>query len=278
MKTIKNKITWTKMSGAENSFWITHFLSPASPSINRDWSQVAQILCKKNNSSKADGLAILLPSKHCDFKWLFYNADGSPAEMCGNAACCVTDYVFKKKIISVEQNFLIFETKAQQIKGELKEGMARIFLKQSTDIQGPFETTYNNEATPYVFINSSVPHAVIEIKNWPSTLNEWENKKKLAGILRKKTTHHKDGMNVSFYCHQDDNHLSARTFERGVEDFTPACGTGALAVAQVYRQYFPHVQLIFVKMPGGQLEISLHSDKTISLMSPVKWLQEMEEK
>ena len=266
------------MSGAENSFWITHFLSRTSFSLmNRDWSRVAQTLCKQNNTSTADGLAILLPSKLCDFKWLFYNADGSPAEMCGNAACCVTDYVFKKKLIPTEQNFLTFETIAQQIKGELKESMARIFLKQSTNIQGPFKITYNNVIIPYVFINSSVPHAVIKIQNWPGTLNEWKNKKKLARILRKKTTHHKNGMNVSFYCHQKNNQLFARTFERGVEDFTPACGTGALAVAQVYHQHFPHLQLISVHMPGGHLKIGFHSDKTVSLMSPVKWLQEIEE-
>lgn len=283
METPKNKTIWTKMSGAENSFWITHSLSPipSSFSINRNWSQIAKTLCKQpdNSSAKADGLVILLPSNNCDFKWLFYNADGSPAEMCGNAACCVTDYVFKKKLIPVEKASFTFETSAQKIKGKLKEDKACIFLNQAETIQGPFEVLINTgEKTSYFFIDSSVPHAVIELSTWPSTLTDWENKKTIAEVLRKKTTHHKNGMNVSFYYRQNNTRLFARSFERGIEDFTPACGTGALAVAQIHHQHQPDSKTVFVQMPGGQLEIGFHSDKTVSLISPVKWLQEMEEK
>ncbi len=271
------------MSGAENSFWITHFPSPvlSSFSMNRNWSQVAKTLCKQpgNSHAKVDGLVILLPSNTCDFKWLFYNADGSPAEMCGNAACCVADYVFKKKLIPVERASFTFETAAQKIKGKLKEGKACIFLKQAEAIQGPFEVFINtDEKTSYFFIDSSVPHAVIELPTWPSSLTDWENKKTIAEVLRKRTTHHKNGMNVSFYYRQNNTQLLARSFERGIEDFTPACGTGALAVAQIHHQRQPDVKRIFVQMPGGQLEVGFHSDKTVSLVSPVKWLQEMEEK
>lgn len=278
MKTLKNKIIWTKMSGAGNSFWITHFLDTTNL-INKNWSEIAQTLCQENNKPKADGLAILLPSNTCDLKWLFYNADGSPAEMCGNAACCVTDYIFKKKLLPCKQHSLILETAAQNIKGELKKGRAHIFLKQSETTQGPFKEIFNkDEKVSYFFINSSVPHAVIKLCTWPSTSTKWENKKNIAKILRKKTTHHKNGMNISFYHPQNNNQLLARSFERGVEDFTPACGTGALAVAQIHRQQQTHLQLIFVQMPGGKLEIGFHSDRTVSLMSPVKWLQEIEER
>ena len=273
------------MSGAGNSFWITHFiptaflpLPPPSP-INRDWAQVAQSLCWKDSTPETDGLAVLLPSKTCDFKWLFYNADGSPAEMCGNAACCVIEYAFKKQLVPSGYSSITFETTAQKIKGELCQGSARIFLKQNNNIQGPFEITFNKKKISYTVINSSVPHAVIETQNWPNTTQEWENTKALARNLRKKTIQHLDGMNVSFYCHQGkENQLYARSFERGVEDFTPACGTGALAVAQVYRQHCTDLELVFVQMPGGQLKVGFHPDKTISLISPVKWLQEMEEK
>ena len=269
------------MSGAGNRFWITHFLSPTTPSSRvRDWSRVAQIICRTNHTLKeaneADGIAILLPSKNYDFKWLFYNADGSPAEMCGNAACCVIDYVFKKQLISFKDHSLIFETIAQPIRGEIKDGIARIFFKQNKSVQGPFEIIFNREKVSYMFIDSGVPHAVVEIKNKPKTVEEWKYKKEFANILRNNTSQHKNGMNVSFYYHQKPLLLSACSFERGVEDFTPACGTGALAVAQVYRQTHPHLSLILIQMPGGQLEVGFHSDKTISLMSPVKWIQEIE--
>ena len=68
------------MSGAGNSFWITH-LTPAlfSAFVNKDWSQTARKLCQKEGASGgADGLVVLVPSQNCDFRWLFYNADGSP--------------------------------------------------------------------------------------------------------------------------------------------------------------------------------------------------------
>ncbi len=306
-----DKTIWTKISGAGNSFWIAHFPPPISPSlIKKDWPRAARELCRK----KADGLVVLLPSKLCDFKWLFYNSDGSPAEMCGNAACCVTDYVFKKQLVTSDRSSFTFETIAQKITGKRVKGCTRIFLQQDQDIQGPFEASFNKERFVYMFINSGVPHAVIEIPEWPKDLKEWKNKKDQAKTLRKESFHHKNGMNVSFYCQkktgryvstasplqnnkesqagasppqadkekserQNPFHtvqLRARSFERGVEDFTPACGTGALAVAQVYRhQCGFHCPAIEVQMPGGLLEIGFHPDKTISLMSPVKWLQEI---
>ena len=87
------------MSGAGNSFWITHFLSADSkPPPDTHWPGFALKLCRQM-TKPADGMAVLLPSKECDFKWLFYNADGSMAEMCGNLACCVIEYVFKKNLV-----------------------------------------------------------------------------------------------------------------------------------------------------------------------------------
>ncbi len=277
MFTRKDKTIWTKMSGAENSFWIAYFPLIAYD-LKQAGPQIAKTLCQLK---KADGLVILKPSNTCDFKWLFYNADGSSAEMCGNAACCVTDYVFKKKLISSKNSFFSLETKAGKIKGDLFKGSARIFLGWKPNIQGPFEIGFQNKKIQYQFINSLVPHAVIKIQN---SLNckekNWEQKKSLAKFLRKQTTHHKKGMNVSFYWLKKEENISlpeqvfARSFERGVEDFTPACGTGALAVAEVCRQQNVDLESVFVEMPGGRLKISFHSDNEISLMSPVKWIEE----
>ena len=280
MNNVTHKMKWTKMSGAGNCFWITHLLTPYSQSIN--WVKTAKDLCRNS----ADGLVVLLPSKVCDFKWLFYNADGSSAEMCGNAACCVTDYVFKKNLLSANKNFLTLETFNQKITGTIQKGSACIFLKKSTEIKGPF-TIVGKHSSSYTFINSSVPHAVILLTKWPDGFQAWEKQKIIGQNLRKKTTHHKDGMNVSFYYPvkkssvftKDKSPLStvqllARTFERGVEDFTLACGTGALAVAQVHHQHISNVKNILVKMPGGLLEVGFPSDNTVSLISPIKWLTE----
>ncbi len=318
-KTSMTKITWTKMSGAGNCFWIAHFPTSALPP-KTNWPEVAHQLCrpktvagKKELEGGADGMALLLPSKECDFKWLFYNADGSSAEMCGNLACCVTEYVFIKKLIPITKAFVTLETPAGIIKGEMKShthetGLAtktksplgikkeksskslthpRIFLKQSTDIQGPFESIFERKTTTYMFINSAVPHAVIKLADYPTSPMTWDNLKPLARFLRSQTQHHKDGMNVSFYGFPSEQmdgrakRLLARSFERGVEDWTPACGTGALAVAQVYSHQHPpkasEGQSFFVQMPGGELKVEFHANNMLSLMSPVQWLSQKTE-
>lgn len=270
------------MSGAGNSFWITHFLPPmVLPPIEINWKKVAQTLCQQNGTSHSDGLVVLLPSKTCHLKWLFYNADGSSAEMCGNAACCVIDYALKKKLIPTTESFLTLETISQEITGGFQTELPCIFLKKNKNIQGPFHIAFESETISYMYINSSVPHAVIQLNRWPRTNTEWEKKKKLGQYLRQNTLHHKNGMNVSFYSSEKTNNppnsnLLARSFERGVEDFTPACGTGALAVAQVYQQSFPSLLSISIQMPGGKLTVGFHEDERVSLMSPVQWLEEME--
>ena len=368
----QKSLLWSKMSGAGNSFWITHFLPPTSPMdpageadtapqlVDTNWPDIARKLCQKTKEKGgADGMAVLLPSKTCDFKWLFYNADGSSAEMCGNLACCVTEYVWVKNLVPSDQAFITLETPAGTIKGFFAPSnslnLAQNSLQQKTpaqhhfrakvffkpkEIKGPFTLSFKKETLTYMFINSGVPHAVIKLDSphsltsplpfleskvsegpdsqcskdsaslhaWSSFPVEWENKKKLAQILRKSTKHHKNGMNVSFYAEispqessnllfpiQDERvekqnfpvfkrrdkkqnvmNLLACSFERGVEDWTLACGTGALAVAQVYLQsHAPKGSeignTVLVQMPGGMLQVGFHSDKTLSLMSPVKW-------
>ena len=320
MNTRKNKTIWTKMSGAGNRFWIAYFPPTAVPPSQKEGEKLAQAFCQSRQSvfnqkkGSADGLVILQPSKTADFKWLFYNADGSLAEMCGNAACCVTDYVFKKNLLPSNISSFWLKTKAGKIKGERVNQSARILLKQSQDIQGPFEALFHNQKIPYWFINSSTPHAVIKVSKdlkvlkcenssrqdqtgktskgkthlYPFWLNtnkkREEQKTKLAKLLRNSTTHHKNGINVSFYELKKSEGgrdslnstawLFAHSFERGVEDFTPACGTGALAVAQVYRKFFLNLNCVFVEMPGGVLKIEFHSDNKISLTSPIQWIEE----
>jgi len=300
-------ITLTKIEGAGNSFWITHQL-PSPPHKNSsfisftevsakklhltkgmflkgEWSEISKKLCQKNKNLITDGLVVLLNSDKQDLKWLFYNADGSIAEMCGNATCCVAEYAFKKELISNNKSHFILETKAQNIKCIYKN-KASIELKQSTNIKGAFKSLLSDEEITYMFIDSSVPHAVIEIPKWPNDSKTWEKQKTLAKALRKNTSLNPHGMNVSFYSYQHKEQtklqnlnspisLKACSFERGVEDFTPACGTGALAVAQIYRLKHPDTNSIAVKMPGGTLQVNFLADKKISLFSPVKWIQEI---
>ena len=272
MNQTSHKTKWVKISGAGNCFLITYF-KELSPILKRQLPSLSQKLCSKYHT---DGIVILLPTsnKKWDLQWLFYNSDGSTAEMCGNAACCTVIYSFEKKIVS--KNPFILKTPYNTFQGELKNNNPRISFKQDFNIQGPFAYHFNNENISYTFINTSVPHAVIKRLKNPYYKKESLITKIIGKKLRHQTNHHKKGMNVSFYCetHQQ-NTISACTFERGVENITPACGTGALAVARIHYQNYSHLKYIYVKMPGGNLKVKFQGMKTVSLESPIKWIREI---
>ena len=274
----KQPIKWAKMQGAGNSFLITSFNATLwNKQGEKDWSKISQKLCTQ--APYADGLIVLNHIAQQDFQWLFYNSDGSTAEMCGNGVCCVLSYIFQKNLIT--GTHLNLKTSAGQLRGEwMPDRQAgRFFVQQSPDIQGPFELSFKNEKISYMFINSSVPHAVIKTTSLSLHKEDLIQRKEMCQYLRKQNQHDENGMNVSFYCPTKQiNHIMGCSFERGVEDFTLACGTGALAIAQTYQKkdLKQKQNPIYVQMPGGILEVQFHSNNEISLMSPVEWLKEFE--
>lgn len=284
---------WVKMSGAGNCFLVTH-LSPAQLKTRKNWSAISRRLCQQN---KTDGLVALIPSKKADWEWLFYQKDGSTAEMCGNASCCAVEYLFKKRLASSQ--YITLKTGAGIIKGAFQQtknkfttnsttGSGKIFIKQIQNIQGPFRISFEKKIFSYLFIQALVPHAVVELNHLSPTtcLYTTSLEQKLGQKLRHSHKHHKNGMNVSFYTQLKTTTnkintspiLRAATFERGVEQITTACGTGAIAIAHAYR-YCHHFKLskVIVQMPGGKLTVQFHSNEQLSLSSPVKWITNCKE-
>ena len=206
--------------------------------------------------SSTDGLIILKETDDslvCDF----YNKDGSEAEMCGNAACCISFYLEWLGL-----NIKSFQLGKKKVKPVSKGGII---------IEKPINPIINcNQPFVFSFIDTGVPHGVIHYLK----LN-FENKtdlKKLAMQLRfQNIRSYQKGMNVSFYqTLSDHDQLKAITYERGIEDFTLACGTGALAVSLIHRDKYKlkSNQLLTVKMPGGTLKVK---DGThLKLFSQVK--------
>lgn len=204
----------------------------------------------------------------------FYNKDGSTASMCGNAACCLSFYIEElglglKKFFFDQEEILLAQKGGIVIKKA---------LQNSLDFTQPF---------PFSFIDTGVPHGVIECseldfkdpKNPIGTvllttkLAPFEDFKKpiksLALKLRPKNINkYKEGMNVSFYQVLSPKQLKAITFERGVEDWTLACGTGALAVFLVHLSKNKSQKSLEVQMPGGILKIE--SGEHLKLFSQVK--------
>lgn len=168
------------------------------------------------------------PNFICDF----YNRDGSTAEMCGNAACCIADYMASmtgscssfrlgKETVAVIQN---------------AKGKWGISFETHPSLEGNFPFEFKGRRYAYTLISPGVPHAVIECPLGNTEL-DLQNPSKLRPLSKKLRFHNPtsdQGMNVSFFQVEEAGQLKAVSYERGVEDFTLACGTGALATAFVY--------------------------------------------
>lgn len=241
------------------------FLKLPEDSLKKRKNFIKNLTAEKN-LSLTDGLIVLRPIKNSFLSCDFYNKDGTTAEMCGNAACCVSVYIKwiklpLKKFSLGQENVTIVENKL---------GKRGIALNSTPSLIGKFDFEFQKKQMSFNLINPGVPHAVIELPKKEKIL--FKNKsqlKALAQYLRFKNPKSSKGMNVSFFQVEKTKQLKAVTFERGVEDFTLACGTGALSTALVYlHNKQTDNQKVTVCMPGGKLKIQIKNQ--VQLFSPVK--------
>ena len=198
-------MTVTKYSGNGNDFII--FIAQE----HRDRSALAQLLCHRHNGVGADGMVVLLPHPRYDFEWEFYNADGSYAAMCGNASRCVAHFAHEKGISK--------DGKAEFLTGA---GVIRATINGLyvvSDMVPPkiLRTDIEEDGEVWWLIDSGVPHLV----SVRESIDEFDLEQ--ARRLREKYN-----ANVNI-CKVEDDTMYVRTYERGVEDETLACGTGMVA-------------------------------------------------
>ncbi len=248
-----------KYSGAGN----TIILAEDGPYEDKK-IKLTQKICAATNT---DGILFLSPggSAEVDFIWDFYNADGSSAEMCGNAARCATQ--FCKEELNVKKEKIVFQTKAGKIfcsqisDGQYSVEMPEIHLKNKS-----MQLSENFAGEKFFFVDTGVPHLVVE-KNYLQSISVKDEKfKQLAKLLREHKDFKPQGTNVTFVSSQN-NMKYAITFERGVEDFTKACGTGAVAAA-VYFSEKKNEASYQINMPGGLLKVELIIGKRPLLIGP----------
>ncbi len=265
------KLSVYKMHGTGNDFLIfdarsdqntqdllTHLKAKSRP-------EFVKSICHRNFGIGADGFIFIENSKDCDFKWDFYNADGSSAEMCGNAARCVTLWAYTFKLTGKS---LCFETLSGIIKGSV-ESDSKVIIDMTCPTQKNFEQNIeiNNKSYQYDFINSGVPHVVI-------TLPSIEPSPDLISICRSLRAHETfkpEGANITLVKEVKAGVIESVSFERGVEGFTLACGTGAVAAAISYQHTHSGLSTVQVNVPGGGLSVDLsHSHPT--LIGPAKFI------
>ena len=176
-----------------------------------DRSELTKIVCNRYKGIGADGLVVLLPHKDYDFEWEFYNKDGSTASMCGNASRAVAHFAHYIKGMDLKLRFL---TSAGVIEAEIEKDFVEVNLGQIKYTKKAFE--FDNKT--WQECDSGVPHLVHFCEN----LDAFD--KKTCEFLRKKYN-----ANVNYAEIINKNSIKVRTFERGVEDETLACGTGMAA-------------------------------------------------
>lgn len=273
----QSQVTFTKMSGAGNIFLMTDLRSMEAqkrwsqfPASQMDRSQFATLLCQSGLGFNADGLFFVEPcSGDEDFQWDFYNADGSRAEMCGNAARCVARFVFDQGGIGTTMNFgTIAGTVGARIVGGSE---VEVQMPPISEERWDQYVTIDELKTHYHFINSGVPHAVVGNDNVILT----EEARLFASRLRNHEDLQPHGANVTFFQPLQAGEIQAVTYERGVENFTQACGTGAVAAAWCHHQKQQGPATIKVGMPGGVLTVNFSGVRPL-LAGPAIYLGEIE--
>lgn len=213
-------LQFSKYAGSGNDFILIDDRLEKFPLTDR--AHIAS-LCNRRRGIGADGLILLQNSKTADFRMRIFNADGGEAEMCGNGIRCLMKFI--QELGGTSPHYRI-ETMKNLLKVEDKEGLVHVQMAQPTDIQWDRNIELKGISIAVQSLNTGVPHAVIFVEN----LQE-ERWMALAPAIRGHSAFGSAGTNVNFSTIDHSGVVHVRTYERGVEGETLACGTGATATA-----------------------------------------------
>ena len=249
---------FTKMNGAGNDFIV---LNNMTEHIAHDrFPTIARTLCHRHLSIGADGLMVVeSPRQGGDFRMLFYNSDGSEGEMCGNGARCICRYGRDAGLAGDRQTV---ETPSGVVLGtRIDRRSYRIRLTDPTviDLDRPVEALGRTWPCAYVELGSpGLPHAAVPYPGLGQ--RSMDELRELGRALRSHPAFPR-GANVNFYDIAGPDRITELTYERGVEDFTYACGTGTgsvvLALTLLGRVSGEDVA---VSVPGGALRVTIDRD------------------
>jgi diaminopimelate epimerase len=214
-------LEFAKMSGAGNDFIV---IDDRANALGEDARELAKQLCRRRISIGADGLILIVPSTRCDFRMRYLNADGSEADMCGNGGRCAARFAFEHGIGGRD---LTFESRSGMHKASIVDDEnVRLSMADPRAIIPDFEVSVLGQRLRVHRVNTGVPHAVLEVDDLTAV-----EVVELGRAIREHRAFMPEGTNANFVKVLGDNALDLRTYERGVEDETLACGTGAVAAA-----------------------------------------------
>jgi diaminopimelate epimerase len=236
------RVSFVKMSGSGNDFIL---IDHREPFLEEDrLKDFIQKVCQRRVSVGADGLILIERSKKADFKWRFYNADGSEAEMCGNGGRCAARFAYLKGIAGPS---LKFETLAGILSAQVAGKKVKLEMTKPFGLKLDETVLVDGEKEVFSSINTGVPHAVLFREDL-----EKLDIVKIGRAIRRHSFFAPAGTNVDFVRVEKGNPLSVRTYERGVEDETLACGTGVVASALIAAFKGLVKSPVSVKTRGGE--------------------------
>lgn len=218
-----------KMSGSGNDFVFADGRTDAD--LARRWSDAAFVaaLCTPHTGVGADGVAVIEPSATQDFRLRYFNRDGSLGELCGNASLCATRLAVELGTARAEH--LSFETDAGVVAGRIRDGLPEIDLQPPTGLKPQVGISRLTGERRLGFVDSGVPHLVVQTDDI-GLINLMDRGPELRFHESLSA-----GANVNWVAKGRDGSWAMRTYERGVEAETLACGTGAVACALLLREW-----------------------------------------
>jgi len=232
-----------KYQGTGNDFILIDNRSKTFPDNNR---VLVSKLCNRRFGIGADGLILLEESSNSDFKMVYFNSDGSESTLCGNGARCTVAFAAQLGIITSK-------TKFEAIDGlhlaSIKDEIVSLEMHDVQEIQ-----TFDSHS----FLDTGSPHHVEIVQNLKSVDVFTKGRE-----IRTGAPYYEAGSNVNFVEQIDPDQFAIRTYERGVEDETLSCGTGATAVAiAMHKNKKTSSNKIKIKVVGGVLEVSFDVSKS----------------
>jgi diaminopimelate epimerase len=240
-------LEFTKMNGAGNDFIL---IDNRAQKVKLSTEQIVR-LCDRHRGVGADGVMLLTPNQSgkADWAWEFYNSDGSSGEMCGNGSRCFGRFV--QKVTGNSRDFT-FETGAGIIGAKFQGERVTVNLTAPMDLRLNERVPLSIGAETIHSLNTGVPHAVLYVPDADKAMVM-----QLGPEIRRHQHFAPKGTNVNFVQVLGQNHIRVRTFERGVEGETLACGTGVTAAALVSSRVHNFASPVKVQVQGGDmLEVS----------------------
>jgi diaminopimelate epimerase len=239
---LRSMLNFTKMNGAGNDFVM---IDNRDGEFSLERNMIAR-LCDRHRGIGADGLIAAEPAQQSGshLRMRYFNADGGEAEMCGNGARCFSRY--GARLLGRAES-IAFDTLAGVISAKLLGENVQLGMSQPHTLSLNTPLNVAEEALDVHFLNTGVPHAVVFREDLPAT-----DVRKLGAALRYHAHFAPKGTNANFAAVRTDGSLAIRTYERGVEDETLACGTGVVATALIHHLLHGASSPVAVQVKGGE--------------------------